>query len=153
MQALEHRVPPPIVMIVIAAAMWGVAMVTPRLEIALGWRLVGGAVFMAAAGFFGAPAFRAFGRAGTTVNPVRIDEASALVTSGIYRVTRNPMYVGLAFILLAWAAFLAAPWALIGPVALVAFITRFQIMPEERVLTEKFGDAYRDYCRRVRRWL
>ena len=63
------------------------------------------------------------------------------------------MYLGLVLILLGLAVFLASPWALMGPVAFGAFITRFQIRPEERVLAERFGAAYTEYCARVRRWL
>jgi protein-S-isoprenylcysteine O-methyltransferase Ste14 len=101
----------------------------------------------------GAPAFRAFGRARTTINPVDIDAASTLVTDGIYRYTRNPMYLGLLALLAAWAVYLGVGWALLGPMIFVAFITRFQIMPEERVLQGKFGAAYADYRARVRRWV
>ena len=79
--------------------------------------------------------------------------ASSLVTSGVYGVTRNPMYVGLLFVLVAWASLLAAPWTLIGPLVFVAYISRFQIAPEERALSTIFGDAYSQYRTRVRRWL
>jgi protein-S-isoprenylcysteine O-methyltransferase Ste14 len=94
-----------------------------------------------------------FRRARTTVHPLRPERASALVSGGIYRFTRNPMYVGMLTTLLGWAAWLAAPWALLGPVAFVAFIGRFQIAPEERVLQRLFGADYEAYTRRVRRWL
>jgi len=73
--------------------------------------------------------------------------------AGIYRFTRNPMYVGLALVLLGWAALLSSPWALLGPLVFVLYINRFQIAPEERVLSAKFGAAYTEYIARVRRWL
>ena len=76
-----------------------------------------------------------------------------MVTHGVYRFTRNPMYLGLLLILLGLAVYLASPWVLLGPVAFAAFITRFQIQPEERALTARFGATYTDYCARVRRWL
>jgi len=63
------------------------------------------------------------------------------------------MYAGLAALLLAWAAYLAVPWTLLGPLAFVLYITRFQIIPEELVLGEKFGSAYAAYQQQVRRWL
>ena len=94
-----------------------------------------------------------FGRVKTTTNPVNIEAASALVTSGIYSYTRNAMYLGLVAFLLAWAIYLSAYWTLLGPLAFVLFITRFQIIPEERVLHNKFGDAYTAYQRQVPRWL
>jgi protein-S-isoprenylcysteine O-methyltransferase Ste14 len=95
----------------------------------------------------------AFRRAKTTINPVNIGAASSIVTSGVYRYTRNPMYVGLALMLVGWAVHIAVPFVLVGPVVFILFITRFQIIPEERVLTSKFGGEYRKYQERVRRWL
>ena len=81
------------------------------------------------------------------------EAASSLVTGGIYRVTRNPMYVGLLFVLVAWAAFLWAPWAMLGPILFVTYMNRFQIRPEERTLMRTFGDDYARYKIAVRRWL
>jgi protein-S-isoprenylcysteine O-methyltransferase Ste14 len=94
----------------------------------------------------------AFRRARTTTNPMKPATASSVVTGGVYRHTRNPMYLGTAAVLLGWAAFLAVPWAFLGPVLFIAFITRFQIIPEERALAAKFGGEYTEYQERVRRW-
>jgi protein-S-isoprenylcysteine O-methyltransferase Ste14 len=94
-----------------------------------------------------------FSRKGTTVNPMAPERASALVTVGIYRYTRNPMYVGFLLVLLGWAAWLANPSTLIGPAIFVLYMNRFQIAPEERVLGKLFGSAYADYTARVRRWI
>ena len=99
------------------------------------------------------PALLAFRRARTTVNPLRPERASTLVTTGVYRITRNPMYVGLMLALLAWSVFLASPLSLVGPVVFIAYINRFQIRPEEAVLTAKFGPVYEQYKSTVRRWL
>jgi protein-S-isoprenylcysteine O-methyltransferase Ste14 len=153
MKALELRVPPPLLTILIGGAMATVLLgqSTPALSPVFRW--VPAALCFIAAGVFAIPAFRAFARARTTINPIAIDQASALVTSGIYRVTRNPMYVALALLLCAWAFFLSRPLAALGPAAFVLFINRFQIIPEERVLTAKFGQAYLDYQQSVRRWL
>ena len=98
------------------------------LRLALAGVLVVVGILLARAGF------RAFGRANTTVTPVNIEAASALVTNGTYSYTRNPMYLGLLALLLACAVYLPVPWRLVGPLAFVLFITRFQIIPEERVL-------------------
>ena len=94
-----------------------------------------------------------FRRNKTTINPVDLESASALVTSGVFRFSRNPMYVGFTAMLVGWAVCLAAPWALVGPVAFVLFTNRFQIIPEERVMRDKFGQAYDDYQAQVRRWI
>jgi len=153
MRSMEHRVPPPLVMLIIAAVMAAALLGAAPAALPAGWRwgLAGG--FFAAAGLFGFPAFAAFGRAKTTIDPVQVDRASTLVTTGIYRVTRNPMYVALSLLLCAWAAWLARPSPLVGPIVFVLFLNRFQIVPEERALIAKFGGAYSDYRRSVRRWL
>jgi protein-S-isoprenylcysteine O-methyltransferase Ste14 len=94
-----------------------------------------------------------FRGAGTTVDPLRPGRATGLVTSGPNAVTRNPMYVGMAGVLAAHAL-LRGGWRPLVPVAaFVAVIDRVQIRPEEQALRELFGEAYEDYCRRVRRWL
>jgi protein-S-isoprenylcysteine O-methyltransferase Ste14 len=95
----------------------------------------------------------AFRASRTTVNPLRPHRASALVSGGVYRITRNPMYVGLLLLLLAWAVHLAALWPLAVLPLFVLYIGRFQIAPEERALHRLFGDEYRAYVARVRRWL
>jgi len=102
---------------------------------------------------FGAAGFFAFGRAGTTIDPVKLERASVLVTSGIFQISRNPMYVGFALLLSSWAIYLAAPWTLLGTAVFMLFTARYQIAPEERVLREKFGRSYEDYQKRVRRWI
>jgi protein-S-isoprenylcysteine O-methyltransferase Ste14 len=105
------------------------------------------------AGSYGFPAIRAFMRAGTTINPVAIDTASILVTTGPFARSRNPMYVAMALLLTAWALALNSLAALAGPLLFVLFITRFQILPEEGAMSAKFGATYTDYRARVRRWL
>ncbi len=95
----------------------------------------------------------AFRRADTTVDPRVPDRSSALVTSGIYRYTRNPMYLGLALALAGWAAWLAHPAALIGPPAFVLWIHRMQIPFEERAMRARFGEAFDRYRRTTRRWI
>ena len=153
MRTLELRIPPPIVALLAAAAMWGVSLATPLVDAPARFRLIA-AIAIALAGvataMLGVAAFR---RAKTTVNPLKPETSSSLVTSGIYRVTRNPMYVGLALVLIAWAVFLSSIWALLGLLVFVLYMNRFQIVPEERVLSRMFGDTYSGYQRNVRRWL
>jgi len=94
-----------------------------------------------------------FKRAKTTVNPMKPDATSSLVVSGVYRYTRNPMYLGFLLILLGWAAFQANALALVVLPLFVLYMSRFQIAVEERVLASLFADDYAEYCARVRRWL
>lgn len=149
MKRLETRVPPPILGAVIAVAMCLWAWPGP----AVGWRDAVAAVLVVAAGGLAAPAFAAFRRAGTTVNPVHVDAASRLVTGGVYRISRNPMYVSLTLLLCALALHLADPMVWAGPAIFVLWITRFQIIPEERAMAARFGADYARYRAGTRRWL
>ncbi len=133
--------------------MWAVAEVGPQVDLALQARyVVAGALVVVGLGFdlLGLIAFRA---SRTTVNPLKPERSTALVTGGVYRVTRNPMYLGMALLLLAWAVYLSSLLPLAGPVVFVLYITRFQIRPEERALQARFGDDFARYAARVRRWL
>jgi protein-S-isoprenylcysteine O-methyltransferase Ste14 len=87
------------------------------------------------------------------MNPIKASAASSLVTSGVYRYTRNPMYLGLSVTLMAWAVFLSNLLALVAVPLFVLYISRFQISPEERVLSSLFGAEYAAYKEKVRRWL
>jgi protein-S-isoprenylcysteine O-methyltransferase Ste14 len=108
MHALEHRIPPPVVGALVAAAMWFLSQLPPQLPIpeTVKWVLVGS---LALAGVtFDLLGLLAFHRSRTTINPLQPGKASALVTSGVYRFTRNPMYVGMALLLTAWALHLSS---------------------------------------------
>lgn len=153
MHPLDHKIPPPVVGALAAAGMWLISPMGPSLPVGDAPRhVVSGLLAVIGLGFdlLGILAFRA---ARTTVNPLRPERASVLVVGGVYTFTRNPMYVGLLFLLLAWAVHLAAVSAFAGPVIYLLYITRFQILPEERVLEKTFGEQYRQYAGRVRRWL
>ena len=95
---------------------------------------------------------RRFRRAGTTVNPLRPQSGSALVQSGLHALSRNPMYLGHATLLFGVAFLLGNAAAFAAMPLHVAWVTRFQIVPEERALRAKFGTACIGYCRWVRRW-
>ena len=153
MSSLELKIPPPAVGAFAAAAMWLVSSVGPSLALDDTLRhVLAGLLVAIGLGFdlFGLHAFRA---AHTTFNPLHPERASALVVTGVYAITRNPMYVGLLFLLLGWAVYLSAWLAFSGPILYVIYITRFQIIPEERILAGVFGERYTQYVRRVRRWL
>lgn len=153
MKKLENKIPPPVLVLVLAAAMWGTATFQTPIQIEPAWRIGLLLALNVTALVFGVGGIMAFRRAKTTINPVQIDQASRVVSGGIYRVTRNPMYIGLTALLTTWAVFLALPLALLGPVLFVLFTARFQILPEERVMSAKFGKEYDEYRKRVPRWL
>jgi protein-S-isoprenylcysteine O-methyltransferase Ste14 len=98
-------------------------------------------------------AMLSFWKVHTTVNPMKPSSTSSLVTSGIYHFTRNPMYLGLLFILIGWALYLANVLAFLFLPAFILYMNRFQIEPEERALTALFGQEFFEYASRVRRWL
>jgi protein-S-isoprenylcysteine O-methyltransferase Ste14 len=153
MTMLELKVPPPLAAALVAAAMWLLALIAPSVPAPEEARVGAAALAALAGAAFDLAAVLAFRRARTTINPLRPHKSSALVTGGIYRLSRNPMYVGLLLFLVAWAAYLAAPLALLGPLAFIAYMSRFQIRPEERILAAIFGAQYEAYRSRVRRWL
>lgn len=153
MKSLELKIPPLLFALLIAFLMWVISLVTPSLDMPTPYRL-GVAITIAVMGITfvvaGAISFRL---ARTTINPTKPELASSLVNVGIYRFTRNPMYVGFLIALIAWAVFLTAPWTLVGPLAFFFYIDRFQIIPEEKALLGIFGAEYAAYRTKVRRWL
>ena len=153
MQALELKIPPPLITLVTGSAMWGISLFTPSMDIpgVLHVSLVAAVAMIGMV--FALAGIVSFRVAKTTINPHRPEKAAALVCNGIYKITRNPMYVGLVFTLIAWAIFLSSRWSLLGVVAFVLYIGRFQIGPEERALEAIFGRDYLEYKARVRRWL
>ena len=150
--SLELRVPPVVLLVLSGAAMWSFARFLPALNLghAPRWLVLLPGIVGIAVALAGIVAFR---RARTTVDPTHPEKSSAIVTGGIYRWSRNPMYLGFLLILLAWAIRSGnAASALLLP-AFVLYMNRFQIAPEERILEGKFGSAYVEYARRVRRWI
>jgi len=151
--SLEARVPPPLIGALTGGLIWLAARRLPGLRIDIPGRAPL-AITASVLGFFVSLAgIISFRRARTTVNPMRPDTASALVVTGIYRVSRNPMYLGFALILLGGAIHLSNPAALLPLPIFVLYINRFQIDPEERALETLFGAEFRAYRARVRRWI
>lgn len=153
LRSLELKIPPAIVFLLVALLMYVLSVAVP----AATWPVPGRGfigVFMLAWGCLlvgmGISAFRAHK---TSFNPGAPASATMLVTRGIYRRTRNPMYLGLLFVLIGWAVYLSNLVALLGLPLFVLYMNRFQIQAEERVLHEKFGNAYYTYTVMVRRWL
>ncbi len=153
MKALELKLPPVLVALLCAGLSWGLARALPSLTIVIPFRRSLAAVLVVVGFGIAVSGVLAFRRSRTTVDPTRPSKASSLVMSGVYRATRNPMYLGMALALAGWAVWLAHPLALIGVVVFVAYLTRFQIVPEEHALREVFGAEFGAYARRVRRWL
>lgn len=153
MKVLELKVPPLPLALAFGVLMWAIdrwlPMQSERSLVRTGIAL---ATFALAAAIL-ATAVVGFRKARTTVDPMHPEAASAIVTSGIYRFTRNPMYLGFLLALIAWAVFLGSIVAALMPPLFVAYMNRFQILPEERALVARFGVPYETYLRSVRRWL
>lgn len=153
MRWLEHRIPPPVIDATFALAMWATARLLPGLSadwpgrIALSVALASAGVLLALAGVV------SFRRHRTTVNPLKPQGASALVSTGVYAFTRNPMYLGMLVVLVAWGLYLSNLAAAVLVPLFVPCLNRLQILPEERVLRAKFGAAFDAYAARVRRWI
>jgi protein-S-isoprenylcysteine O-methyltransferase Ste14 len=153
MNILELKLPPPVLGLIFFAAMWFVSRQLPSLAFDMpgshywGAGLVCTGIILALAGVI------EFRKAETTINPTKPGATSAMVTSGVYRLSRNPMYLGLLFVLAGWAAVLSHLLAFLFLPVFVSYINRFQITPEERVLSAKFGKAFADYRQSVHRWL
>jgi protein-S-isoprenylcysteine O-methyltransferase Ste14 len=152
MNALELKIPPPLVLLIFAIAMWFAAPLTQSLPIALNARIAMAVLLVVVGESISIAGIIRFRRAQTTINPMKAGNASSLVTDGVYQFTRNPMYAGMVLSLVGWAVYLASPITLLFVPLFVLYINRFQIAPEERVLTSIFGGDYVDYINRVRRW-
>jgi len=150
---LELKIPPVVQAFAGGLLMWMVTLVTPVIDLSPQVRL-GGGLAMAAAGFLIAlTGIITFRQAGTTFHPTNPGAASSLVTSRVYRFTRNPMYMGIILVLFGWATFLASIFSLVVLPLFVLYITRFQIVPEERAMVSLFGPEYDAYRQKVRRWI
>ncbi|MEM6988019.1 MAG: isoprenylcysteine carboxylmethyltransferase family protein [Pseudomonadota bacterium] len=153
MTSLENAIPPPLVALLCACLMWVAAQAGAAFDLLGPLRELIIAGLLALATYCGLSAAFLFRDSATTLDPRKPSDVSVFVTDGVFRRSRNPMYLGMAFILTAWAFYLASLFAFAGVVLFVVYINRFQIVPEERALQARFGDDFRDYCKRVRRWL
>lgn len=150
---LENRLPPPLVLLICVALVW-VGYRTFGKETAGLWETgpwgVPYIIFGVAVILLGVIQFRI---EKTTVNPLDPEQASALVSGGVFSYTRNPMYLGMALILLGQIVSLGWPPGLIVLLAFIFYIQIFQIRPEERAMRALFGETFSHYCNQVRRWI
>jgi protein-S-isoprenylcysteine O-methyltransferase Ste14 len=153
LSVLELKMSPVMMTILLAALMWFLARSTQSYPVAQELRITALLLLVGTGTAVGLAGVWSFRRARTTVNPWRPHASSELVVSGVYRRTRNPMYLGLLLALVGWGIYLANALAIALALGFVPYMNRFQIQPEERALGRTYGDAYEDYCMRVRRWL
>lgn len=153
MNRLELLIPPPVIMLATGVLMW----VFSKLLSGFAFPWLHSGAWGATAALLGLAislsGVAAFKHARTTVDPRRPTEATTLVTSGIYRYSRNPMYLGVLLVLIGWALFLGNLLSTLLIVGFALYINRYQILPEERLLQEKFDADFIAYKDKVRRWI
>ncbi len=154
---MRFLVPPPVVTAVTCGFMWTSArwfqhsaVFTP-LKFALQGPLA--VIFLVIGLLLMVLAAWTFTRAKTTLNPMLPERASSLVTNGIFRLSRNPIYLGDALLLVAYGIWLGCLANVAWLILFIGYIQYFQIIPEERALRQLFGQDYSEYCSRVRRWI
>jgi protein-S-isoprenylcysteine O-methyltransferase Ste14 len=153
MNALETKIPPPLVTLITGVLMWLSNDYVSSVGAPESYRIIL-AVTLALLGLScDLGGFISFRIGKTTINPLRLDTSSNLVVTGIYNITRNPMYLGMTIILTGWAVYLSNLILLVWVVGFIAYITRFQIQPEERALEKLFGNEFASYKKKVRRWI
>lgn len=150
---MSVRVPPIMLALLCGGLSWGLAFCFIGLRFGGWWIEMFALVFFIVGVILLVFSIGLFFRAKTTVNPMDVSRVETLVTSGIFRLSRNPMYLGMLLILISNVFWIGNWAAFSGPVFFFWIMTVLQIKLEERALTVKFGDAYTGYCKRTRRWL
>ena len=152
MDRLNLKVPPAVVFLCCIGLIWLLNYLMPDASLLNVHRWIT-RLLLAIGGLIALAGVIQFQRQSTTVNPHRPDNTSSLVNTGIYSVSRNPMYLGMLILLVAYLLRTGQPAGLLVLLLYVLYMTRFQIKPEEKVMEQTFGEAYKTYRQRVRRWI
>ena len=153
MSKLELKIPPVAIFLLFAAVMWVAAATTEDYRFNGLFRSILIALTLFVSAVFGLAGIISFKRASTTVHPLKPERSSSLVTSGIFRLSRNPMYLALLLALLAWGLYLSNLYAVAIASLFVPWMNQFQIRPEERAMEKLFAQEFNDYREATRRWL
>ena len=150
---LKTKVPPPVYMLIMACMMWLLDKFLPLYKwLNSPWNNLG-LIIIGIAVLLDICSLLLFFRAKTTPNPMKPSSTSHLVTSGLYRYSRNPMYLGLLVMLIGWGLYQGSLSPLSMLPLFIWLLTKQQIEPEEIILMDKFGQEYKYYQQRVRRWI
>jgi protein-S-isoprenylcysteine O-methyltransferase Ste14 len=153
MNSLELKIPPLVVLVAFGMVAFALSLVIPSMTFTLAHStVIAGAIAIAGIGVALAGVI-AFHRSGTTVNPTTPEKSLVVVSTGIYRFTRNPMYLGFALVFAGLATYLSNAASLLMLPLFIGYLTKFQIKPEERVLLAKFGAPLHEYMATLRRWI
>ncbi|WP_177166553.1 isoprenylcysteine carboxylmethyltransferase family protein [Nitrosomonas sp. Nm51] len=146
-------IPPVLVWVVFALAMWFLSVSVPVLLLKTGPNIVFPVIMTAIGAFIILSCAVTFMRKKTTLNPMKPELATALIKTGLYQYSRNPIYLGFVIMLTGWSVYLNNVPAFILIAGFIFYMNRFQIEPEERSLSRIFGAEFELYKRTVRRWL
>lgn len=150
---MNPLIPPPVVAAIAGLLMWAVSETLEFGKFKSDLQQPIALVFLAIGLLLMAVAVCHFIAARTTINPLRPSRATSLITNGVFAISRNPIYLADLLVLAALAVWLGNWLNAVLLALFVCYINRFQIIPEERALAQRFGEAYHAYCSRVRRWL
>ena len=145
------KIPPPLIVLVLIVSIYFSSIKIDLINIPLQMEI---SIFILSAGIliFLNPVLQ-FIKSKTTVNPIQFEEVNKLVTSGIFKYSRNPMYLGMLMIVLSTSIFYLNIYSILTPFLFILWINKFQIKREEEFLIEKFGDEYITYKKKTRRWI
>jgi|TARA_X000001036_G_scaffold106896_1_gene99967 protein-S-isoprenylcysteine O-methyltransferase Ste14 len=148
---METKIPPPVVTLIFGFAIYLSRKIFPEIEIQYASFF---GMFLLLLGFFILiSAVKLFRNDKTTVNPLSPEQATKLVTNGIFKISRNPMYLGMAVILASVAVFFNIIGGIIFMALFCLYITKFQIIPEEKAMKELFAQDFEQYMKATRRWI
>ncbi|MEX2604805.1 MAG: isoprenylcysteine carboxylmethyltransferase family protein [Gracilimonas sp.] len=150
---LKLKIPPVVVFLICCALMWAIHKLFPNSGLKLEFRMEILVSLIAVGGFFGIVSLYQFARKSTTVNPHKPQNTNRFVKSGVYKISRNPMYLALVLVLGAAVFYWGNPFTIVVLPLFVWYMNEFQIKPEEEVMEQKFGDKFVEYRKEVRRWL
>ncbi|MEF1290861.1 methyltransferase family protein [Vibrio sp. M260118] len=153
MDKLERKIPPVAVFLLFFVVINHISLEFLAFTVSLPLNSAVFGLCFIVSGYVGLAGVFEFKRAKTTVNPIKVDQASSVVDSGIFGYSRNPMYLGLFLLLFGYAYWQQNLLAIVFSFGFIAYMNRFQIKPEERALECLFGAEYLDYKQRVRRWI
>ena len=148
---LNTKIPPPIITILFAVLIFYFSDSFAYVD--LPFKIYFSLFFVLLGFFIIFSSARNFKKKETTVNPIKPEEASQLVTDGFFKITRNPMYLGMLLFLLGLSIYNGLIVGLVFLPLFVGYITFFQIIPEERAMIKIFGEDYKAYMKKVRRWI
>ena len=145
------KIPPPLIVLVLIVSIYFSSKKIDLINIPLQLEI---SIFILSAGIliFVNPVLQ-FIKSKTTVNPIQFEEVNKLVTSGIFKYSRNPMYLGMLMIVISTSIFYLNIYSILTPLLFILWINKFQIKREEEFLIEKFGDEYLSYKKKTRRWI